>query len=114
MNDAQVGALRLAHQVLHAAPALLEKTAAVRGAEGLTAFAGDFARAVASSGSMRTLVTDLWDAASPVDVDAVLAQVPLAESEHEHLLRFYAGLIRELAALSAEDRERVLEEVRQQ
>lgn len=114
MNDAQVGALRLAHQVLHAAPALLEKTAAVRGAEGLTAFAGDFARAVASSESMRTLLADLWDAASPADVDAVLAQVPLADSEHEHPVRFYAGLVRELAGQSAEDRERVLEQVRKQ
>lgn len=114
MKDAQVGALRLAHQVLHAEPALLEKTAAVRDAEGLTAFAGDFARAVASSDSTRTLLIDLWDAESPADVDAVLAQVPLAESEHEHVVRFYAGLIRELATLSVQDREQVLEEVRRQ
>lgn len=112
LDDDQIAGLRVAREVLDASPGVLAKAAAMRARSGIEAFAGDFARAALSSESVKGLLNDLWDAATPEDVDAVLAQVSLDSAEYDGPVQFYASLVRELARLSASEREQVMARIR--
>ena len=110
VSDEMIGILRLAGQTIAAPPPVRQALAQGSGeAEGAEMFVRDLAQALEADSRLGALLRDLWDAASPADVDAVLGALNLADSDHLKPVVFYATLIKNVLELPEADRLRVRE-----
>lgn len=115
LPDDVMRCLRLARQALDADDATLQRLGAVEPSaeQGHVAFVKDLAEAIASSDRRRQLLRDLWDAATAEDIDTVLAHPDIVGGPHQKPIGFYGGLLKEVLALTPEERLLVAAELKQ-
>ena len=109
VSDQVLEWMRISRMVLEESP---EKLAGFvskvpASADGERGFIRDIASAILSGPRMEQLVRDMWDAADPAAIDAVLEHSSVTESEHANVLGFYGRMLKEVLALSGSERAQV-------
>lgn len=109
MGNGEIGVLKLARQLVEAPPekrrVAVQNTQSASG--GVEQFVGDFAKALLSGERLAQLLTDMWHLATPEEIDAVVDGAHLEGTPHDHVVRFYAGLLKKRAALDDQARAQV-------